>query len=416
MRILLLNQAFYPDVVSTGQHATDLALELVSAGHEVTVVASRRAYDDARVHFKRHEVWRGIHIIRLGIFGLGKSSRWRRAGDFASFSANCLLRILLLPRFDLVIALTSPPLVATLAALLVRLKGSKFVYWVMDLNPDEAIAAGWLSAHSWLGRLLNAFLQFSLRQADRLIVLDRFMAQRLADKGVPAHKLSIIPPWPHDNAVFRDAAGRQAFRREFGLEGKFVVMYSGNHSPCHPLDTVLNAAEHLRSRADVAFCFVGGGTDFRKVRDFAIAHNLSNILAIPYQPLDKLSASLSAADLHLVVMGDPFVGIVHPCKVYNIRQLGIPFLYVGPDPSHVTELSPAAGFRHGDVEGVANFLASAAHSTLPPADSKGQFSQRTLLTRMLHTIDSISNGAASSGTAKCDNNLTNPGILTPDDF
>ena len=37
MKILLLNQAFHPDVVSTGQHATDLALELTAAGHEVTV-------------------------------------------------------------------------------------------------------------------------------------------------------------------------------------------------------------------------------------------------------------------------------------------------------------------------------------------------------------------------------------------
>jgi putative colanic acid biosynthesis glycosyltransferase WcaI len=393
MKILLLNQAFHPDVVSTGQHAADLALELTAAGHQVTVIASRRAYDDSRRQFAPREVWRGIRIIRIGMLGLGKGARWRRAADFASFSANCLLHMFLLPRFDLVIALTSPPLISALGASLVRLKGGKFVFWVMDLNPDEAIAAGWLRENSRSARLLGAVLQFSLRRSDLLIALDRFMAQRLIAKGVPEHKVEVIPPWSHDQAVSHDDAGRQAFRKEFGLEGKFVVMYSGNHSPCHPLDTVLAAAERLRERTDIAFCFVGGGSEFRKVREFAASRNLSNIRSIPYRPLDQLSASLSAADLHLVVMGDPFVGIVHPCKVYNIRQLGIPFLYIGPEPSHVTELAPAARFPHGDVEGVVRFLSRIAAGPMPARpisarNAAGDFSQQTLLARMVNAIQS----------------------------
>ena len=390
MKILLLNQAFHPDVVSSGQHATDLAVELAAAGHQVTVLASRRAYDDSHKQFTPREIWRGIRIIRIGMLGLGKSSPWRRAADFGSFSANCLLRMLLLPRTDLVIALTSPPLISALGAFLVRLKGGKFVFWVMDLNPDEAIAAGWIRADSRIGRLLSAVLNFSLRHSDCLIALDRFMAQRLIDKGVPERKVAVIPPWSHDTAVFHDPAGRQAFRREYGLDGKFVVMYSGNHSPCHPLDTVLAAAQRLREHPAIAFCFVGGGSEFSKVRDFALANHLPNIRSIPYQPLDKLSASLSAADLHLVVMGDPFVGIVHPCKVYNIRRLGIPFLYIGPVPSHVTELAPAAAFRHGDVDGVVRFLSSNADNPIPSSpDSTGEFSQQNLVTRMVDEIQAV---------------------------
>src|SRR5207249_2645845 len=72
MRILLLNQAFHPDVVSSGQHLTDLALALVARGHAVTVVTSRRAYDDPKVRFARRERWNGIEIIRTGSTGLGK--------------------------------------------------------------------------------------------------------------------------------------------------------------------------------------------------------------------------------------------------------------------------------------------------------------------------------------------------------
>src|SRR5262249_37668181 len=142
---------------------------------------------------------------------------------------------------------------------------------------------------------------------------------------------------------------------------KHVVMYSGNHSPCHPLTTMLEAARRLSDRDDIAFCFAGGGSEFETVRCFRDRHGLKNIVTLPYQPLDKLSASLSAADLHVVVMGDPFVGIVHPCKVYNVRTLGIPYLYVGPAESHVNDMSPTYSARHGDAESVVlHILASVA--------------------------------------------------------
>lgn len=390
MRILLLNQAFYPDVASSGQHAADLALHLVSAGHEVSVIASRRGYDDAGTRFAARETWQGADIIRISMLGFGKGSRWRRALDFASFSANCLRRMLLLPRFDLVIAMTSPPLISALGAFLVRLKGGKFLYWVMDLNPDQAIAAGWIEPQSRMARVLGAILKYSLRHANHVITLDQFMSKRLMEKGVPEDRITAIPPWSHDEAIEYTPEGRQEFRERHGLNGKFVVMYSGNHSPCHPLHSVLESARRLRSRTDIAFVFAGGGSEFRRVGQYAAAHGLSNVRCIPYQPLNQLSASLSAADMHLVVMGDPFVGIVHPCKVYNIRRLGVPFLYIGPDPSHVSDLGPAGSFRHGDVDGIVGFLSARASVRMPLVPDAGTtFSQRALLGRMLRLIESL---------------------------
>jgi colanic acid biosynthesis glycosyl transferase WcaI len=146
--VLLLNQCFYPDVVSTAQHLTDLATSLASRGHEVTVIASDRGYDDPATRFKSREHWNGIDIIRIPAASFGKSSRWRRVLNFGSFMMLCSLRLLTLRPFDVVVALTSPPLISFLAALFVKLKGGKFYFWVMDLNPDEAIAAGWLEQNS----------------------------------------------------------------------------------------------------------------------------------------------------------------------------------------------------------------------------------------------------------------------------
>src|SRR6266567_3233634 len=199
MKVLLLNQCFYPDVVSTAQHLNDLALGLARDGHEVTVVASSRGYDDPGKRFAKREVWKGVHVRRIRCTGLGKKSRWKRAIDFGSFLVSCAIRMILLPRFDLVVAMTSPPLISFLAALLVQRKGGRFIFWVMELNPYEAIAAGWLRRQSDTAKFLHALLLYSLKRAEKVIVLDAFVKQRIADKGIAEAKLLVIPPWSHDD-------------------------------------------------------------------------------------------------------------------------------------------------------------------------------------------------------------------------
>lgn len=396
MKVLILNQAFYPDVASTAQHASDLAAELVRRGHDVTVLASNRAYDNPKQRFSDRETWQGILIRRLPVTAFGKSSFWRRMSDFSSFLLSCAWRLLRTPRFDVVVALTTPPLVGFLAAVFTKIKGGRFVYWVMDLNPDQALAAGVLSRTSPTARLLEWVLRYTLRQASITIVLDRFMRERILARGIPERNVFTIAPWSHDDVVRYDPDGRQRFRSVHGLTEKFVVMYSGNHSPCHPLDTVLLAAQRLAECPDVIFCFIGGGTEHARVQRFAAQHNLPNILCLPYQPLSQLSASLSAADLHVVVMGDPFVGIVHPCKIYNICSLGIPVLYIGPAESHITDLLIAnqsswlRTARHGDVEAVIGHIqqlrSSPFRESAEPLAVAAQFSKSKLLERMVDCV------------------------------
>jgi len=385
LRILLLNQCFYPDVVSTAQHLTDLATALAARGHDVTVIASDRGYDDPAQRFKRRERWNNIEIIRIPSISLGKNSRWRRVFNFASFLLVCSLRLLMLRRFDVVVALTSPPLISFLAALFVKLKGGTFCFWVMDLNPDEAIAAGWLDEKSLTTRALQRMLNYSLKVAARTVVLDRFMKERVVAKGFDPDRITIVPPWSHDDQVEYSATGREEFRRQHGLADKFVVMYSGNHSPCHPLDTLLDAARALKDRSDIIFTFIGGGSEQVKVRE----QRLANVKCLPYQPLDELSSSLSAADLHVVVMGDKFVGIVHPCKIYNIMSVGAPTLYIGPTPSHVTDIAsqlPARFFitAHGDVERVTAAILEARQ--LRERQPVISFAKHTLLPQLIDVI------------------------------
>lgn len=399
MKVLLLNQCFWPDVVSTSQHLTDVGVSLAERGHSVTVIASRRGYDDAKVRFPARESWKGIEIIRLPSIGLGKTSRWRRVLNFASFSAACVCRLAIMRRQDAVVVLTSPPLISWLAALFTRLKGGRLIFWVMDLNPDEAIAAGWLKPDSIPAKILTALLKSSMRHAQKIVALDRFAKQRIVDKGIHESKVEIIPPWSREDSVRFDPEGREAFRGHHDLSEKFVVMYAGNHSPCHPLDTLLEAAKELSSRDDIVFCFVGGGSQFAKVEEFARANKLRNIRGLPYQPQSELAGVLSAADLHVVVMGEGYQGIIHPCKIYNILAIGSPFLYIGPTESHVAEIigrlpeGRAFSARHGRVDIAARSILDIADRfraggvAAPPPALAHEFSSRTLLPRFIAQIE-----------------------------
>ena len=197
MKILLINQAFYPDVAATALHAGDLAQRLASDGHSVTVIASRRGYDNGSDRYTKNELWNGVRVVRVGCVSLGKETRWRRAINFGTFFVSCISGCSSMPRQDVVVSMTSPPLISTVAALFVALKGGRLVQWMMDLNPDEAIAAGWLHEGSLAARgWSEPFVQSSRRQP--VVVLDEFMRERIVRKGVPADKLEIIPPWSRD--------------------------------------------------------------------------------------------------------------------------------------------------------------------------------------------------------------------------
>lgn len=416
MNVLLLNQCFYPDVMATAQQLTDLALGLSREGHNVTVVASNRGYDNPSQRFPSRETWKGIKIIRISSLAMGKQTRWRRALDFGSFLTNCALRLLLLPRFDVVVGLTSPPLISFLGSTFTRIKGGKFFFWVMDLNPDEAIAAGWLRRDSAPAKIFDRLLRSSLSHSEKVIALDHFMKKRIVAKGISEDLVTVLPPWAHDDKVRFDPAGREAFRRQHNLEHNFVVMYAGNHSPCHPLDTLVEAARRLSSRKEIVFCFVGGGSEQKKVRAFAARHSLENIRCLPYQPFESLTATLSAADLHAIVMGDEFVGIVHPSKVYNVLTVGCPFLYIGPKESHISEIAArlnggchAYTATSGDVDAVvgqilAEMKLKTVRSEHRIPEIASAFSRQALLPRMIKILESplmteseISNQSESAG-------------------
>lgn len=358
-RILVLSQVYLPDPTSVGQHLADAAEALAQRGNDVRVITSARGFDDPSKKYPLRETLNGVEVVRMPFASFGKKTIAHRLAGMVVFLAQALVRGMFTPRLAGIVVSTSPPLASFVAVIIGFFRRAPITYWSMDLNPDQMIQLGKIKETALSARVFNWFNRLILRRSAHVVALDRFMADRLNAKHDVTDKMTVMPPWPHGQHDAPLPHEENPFRKEHQLDGKFVVMYSGNHALTNPIETILEAAVRMQDREDLLFLFIGGGVRKKSVEETIEKHHPTNLVSLPYQPLDTIRYSLSAADVHLVTLGDAVVGCVHPCKVYGALALGRPVLYAGPCPSHVTDLlsedDPAQrigwSIEHGDVDG-----------------------------------------------------------------
>lgn len=316
MRILLVNQTFAPDKAATAQYFEDFARALLGRGHQVSILCSRQPYFEKQEAHSAYEISDGLEIFRVMSLRIPEQIKFARIFNAFFLNITLALRFLRLPDFDMVISGSSPPLLGWFVALANSIKRSRLILFCMDLNPDQVIAAGWIGGNSLIASFLKRAMRFAVSRAEKVWCLDREMKMRLEKYSSNPESIEEIDLWWDSQIEGKAAEGRE-FRAQHGISGQFVVMYSGNHSLCHPLDILLRAALVLQDNLDFLFVFMGGGPRFREVSEFKARHGLQNILQFPYQERAGLGAALRAADLLTVALGAEFIGIVHPCKFYS---------------------------------------------------------------------------------------------------
>jgi hypothetical protein len=404
MRILIINQPYWPDVVATAQHLVDWTESLTARGHEVTVIASRSVYGKQGAVLEKQETHNGVAIYRVGTNLFGKGRILTRLIDFGLFHILALYRALRLPRQDVVVCLTTPPFVGTIGMLVKNLRGSRYVQYEMDLYPDVPVALGVLKPHSLITRFFEAFHRKLLRSADRVIVLGRCMQRVIESKGIPSRKLVLITPWADPVELSPTRSEHNAFRAKHGLRDNFVVMYSGNLGLGHDITTLIAAMEGLHASPDpadqaVRFVFIGGGRRMQEVRRAVSEKQLANVLLLDYQPREELADTLSAADIHVITQAPGTSGLIVPSKFYGILAVGRPSLYVGPPDTEVamtlTENGLGSVLAIGDPAAFLTALrALRAH---PPADLESKarafltacHSRQTCTDKLTATIESL---------------------------
>jgi colanic acid biosynthesis glycosyl transferase WcaI len=387
--LLLISQVYVPDPAAVGQHLADVAEGLVRRGWSVVVITSARGYDDPETQYPSLEHVNGVKVIRLPLSSFGKRSIAVRLTAQTIFLAQATLRGLFVRNVRRVLVSTSPPMAGVAGWLVSVLRRAPVHYWVMDLNPDQMVVTGKMDARSVPVRVFEWLNRLILTRAKRIIVLDRFMAARVRAKADVSNKLVILPPWAHETHIESIPLQGKAFRKQHGLSGKFVVAYSGNHTPVNPLGTLLAATKRLRDDHRFVFLFIGGGQGKLEV-DKAIADGAQNLRSLPYQPLEKLGESLSAADVHVATIGNEVVGVVHPCKIYGAMAVGRPVLTFGPRECHLADvvLGHEIGFHvpHGDVEGAVSALQTLARLSAEQRQTMGARGADAIRTKLSQSV------------------------------
>ncbi|HEV2293757.1 MAG TPA: glycosyltransferase family 4 protein [Tepidisphaeraceae bacterium] len=339
MHVLILNQTFYPDVAATAQHMWDLARHLDRHGHRVTALASRTLYGTDRPAGPAHERIGAIEIHRVRGTGLGKRSLAARATDFASFYAAAGAKLQQLPAPDVILALSSPPMIAALGMMQKQFRVGeggrrpRFVYHVMDLYPDAAVASGLFRCGGVTHRALGGITGQTLRAADAVIALGRDMRQRILARyrrHVSHERIHVVPPWADGRELFPLARADNPLAAQLGLRDTFNVVYSGNLGVAHDVTTIIQAIEMSPADAQLRWVFIGGGNGFDRIREQSARANWPHVHILPYKDRHVLNQSLNLADVHLVSQGPAFVGLVVPSKLFGIMAVGKPTIMIGP--------------------------------------------------------------------------------------
>jgi glycosyltransferase involved in cell wall biosynthesis len=328
--ILFINRVYPPVTGATGQLLAELAPELVRAGWRVTVLTTAPVSTAPR-----SEIREGVAVQRVAGLPFSRASHWRRALSYLSLYPALLWRAWRLPRHDVVITMTDPPLLAVLGWLVAILKGSTAVHWAQDLYPELAEELGVLPRGGWMATALRWLSNVALRQCHTVIAVGRCMQDRLLRRNMEPRQIQVIPNWGHEPWK----GSTNSFRQEHELGSRFVVMYSGNFGLAHPFEAIIEAISRMQSsHPNVLFLFIGDGPRLDWVKKEVTARSLAHVKFLPFQPRERLAESLGAADLHLATMESNLCGLVVPSKVSGVLAAGRPCLFVGPADSEAARL------------------------------------------------------------------------------
>ena len=346
-KILIISEPFYPQVAAIGQLLTDLSEDLIKSGYQVKVITGNpNNIFDKNKTIPRKENYKGIEIIRLRNTTFSKYRMTGRVLNYLAFHFLVYLRVLFCEEPDLVFVLSTPPFISFSGLMLKIFKKSKVIYNVQDLFPDLAVELGKLRNKQFI-EFLKTFSALIVRKADKVIAVGEYMEKRIREKLLKEtsaiNHIITIHNWADGDKIKllkSKEAENNYLKKKWGLEGKFVVLYSGNMGYLHEFDTIVTAAESLAKEGmkEIIFVFIGEGIKKNYIEEKVREKGLDNILFFPYQPREMLTYSLGLADVSLVTLEKGFEGMVVPSKIYGILSSGRPVIAVVGEESEIVEI------------------------------------------------------------------------------
>lgn len=344
MRLLLINQFFWPDTAPTGRFLLDLAR--AAEAHKIQVTAICGACDYATTDDTPRP---RVRILRPSATRFSRDMIGRLL-SYGSFLAGAFVAGFRVGHPDTVITLTTPPLTSVFGRILKLARGCRHFIWEMDVYPDIAADLGTLKPRSMLTCVIGALADWSRRNADGIIVLGHEMKARLIARDIPEHKIHVAENW---------ADGGEIIPLPFP-EGPLTVHYSGNFGLAHDYETISAAIKRFANDPRFQFVFAGGGSRRQQMEELCSARGFPNTRFRPYSSRAELGASLAEGHVGLVTQLPETSGSIVPSKTYGIMAAGRPILYIGPretTPARIVERFQCGWqVNPGDTAALANLL------------------------------------------------------------
>ena len=368
-KLLMLTNYFHPEVATTGQILTELA-EGLSDWFDITVVTEipsyaqpiEERYKKKRFYFEKHQ---DIDVVRVRVPEVNKQSKMSRVKYILQYFINCILVMRKLGRFDKVFTVSQPPVLGGILGVIAkRMTKGKLMYQIMDFNPEQTIAVNYagnqvvLKAMMWWDKR-------SCRKSDIVVTLGRDMQetliQRFSGKNVPNNV--VINNWIDEKQIVPLPLTDErvdAFREQYGLKGKFVIMTSGNIGLYYDFDHILEIMGQFKDDDSIRFVFVGDGVMKPHLQKYADDNGLKNVVFIPFQKKEDLVYSLNAADVHLVTNALGIKGVSVPSKIYGVMAVNKPIWGILEEGSEAWRLIEESGcgilVKAGDYPNILNSL------------------------------------------------------------
>ena len=341
-RVLFLNQYYAPDLASSGQMLSDLVEGLVEIGHSATVVCSQPSYESSVPDASSKEIRAGLEIHRIRMSGTkGRDSLIIRAIGYLRFLLFAWMisrKLIREEKYDAVIALSNPPFIGIIGALIAKKASVPFVSVMYDIHPDIVQATNWVKLPGVFFYLWNSISTWIVKRAIVVVVLGDGMKRTIVEtKGSTYEKVKIIPVWARPEFMSEDCPSPDT-RSKFGISSdEIVILFSGNIGIMQPVDEILHAALKTRDKK-FRFMFLGGGVGSVKIREFARVNDLLNISVLPYQPFDDFKNILLESDICVVSLAEGMERLSVPSRAYTFMSAGKAIIAIMNSKSDIADL------------------------------------------------------------------------------
>jgi glycosyltransferase involved in cell wall biosynthesis len=336
-RLLVLNQYYWPGVEATAQLLTDLCEALAEEVDVKVVTGVLHGHEDEL----RRAVHNNVEIVRVPSTSFERSRLLARASNYATYLAGALLHGLRVPRPDVVLCMTDPPIVADVALVVAKRYRAPLVVISQDVFPEIAVQLKRLENPVAM-RLLRSLVSLYLRRADRIVAIGNTMRRRLEEKGARPERVRVIPNWV-DTSRLEPQPRVNWWTEKRGVQDKFVVMHSGNVGHAQDLDSLVRAATFLRDLDDLAIFIIGTGARHAELVALAELLEVDQVKFLYYQERNVLALSLSAADVHVVGLAPGLAGYVVPSRLYGILAVARPVIVAADRESETAQVVEEAG-------------------------------------------------------------------------